>query len=286
MYLPQGFMTRGSYCLRLIGNRVKGATSAWIPTDISGVIAWWKADALAYSDGDSVAWTDSGPAGVYDVVEPTSYSLVAPTYQDDAGDLIGTKPVVRFDDSAAGDEQMLYDSVNCIAAGGQYNGSAFAVVKLNSSTATYTTILACNEADHADSNFIVLGTYNTGGANYVWLRSSSDAGYEQEHRGSTELVDDTAYILGWDSDDTIYRMRVSGAAQTLTKLGADDNAGLWFGDILNMDCTSIGGLILLNPTYFLNGDLAEIILYDHKLDSADVDKVESYLATKYGITLS
>lgn len=284
MYLPQGFMTYGSFLAKLIGNRTKGTTSAWLPSDLSSLVAWWKADALVLDDGDDVTWTDSS-ANSYNLSAPTSYGMTAPTYQNDAGDLIGTKPVVRFDDSVGGSEEMLYSPSACLYDDSvQYEGMAWAVIKCNSSTGLYTTILAINEDAHLDSNYVLMGTIQVSGANYVWVCAASSS-IDQSHRGSTELVDDTAYIVGWASNDSAYSLRINGSAETLTKVTGDTNNGAWFADILNMDTTCIGGLTLGNPTYFFNGDIAEIVYFNSFLSAGDVGKVESYLATKYGITI-
>ena len=54
---------------------------------------------------------------------------------------------------------------------------------------------------------------------------------------------------------------------------------------LNSWVYSIGAGIDNGPSQFMNGDIAEIILFNTNLNVADKNKVESYLALKYGFTL-
>jgi hypothetical protein len=44
------------------------------------------------------------------------------------------------------------------------------------------------------------------------------------------------------------------------------------------------GTRAVTPNYFLNGDIAEIIIYDSALSDTDRDSVEAYLMSKWGIT--
>src|SRR5690606_16131545 len=62
------------------------------PSDIPGLVAWWKADALTLADDDPVAtWPDSSGNG-HDLAQATSDRR--PTFK--AGVLNG-RPIVRFD---------------------------------------------------------------------------------------------------------------------------------------------------------------------------------------------
>lgn len=53
----------------------------------------------------------------------------------------------------------------------------------------------------------------------------------------------------------------------------------------NAGAYAIGAGIDNGPSQFMNGDVAEVIMFNTSLSAADKNKVESYLALKYGFTL-
>lgn len=77
--------------LTLLG--VGGATAAaFSPDSISGMLGWWKADAIGLNNGDPVAtWEDSHTTNL-DLTQGTG--AARPTYQTS---VINSLPVVRFD---------------------------------------------------------------------------------------------------------------------------------------------------------------------------------------------
>ncbi len=53
----------------------------------------------------------------------------------------------------------------------------------------------------------------------------------------------------------------------------------------NAGAYAIGAGIDNGPSQFMNGDIAEVVMFNASLSAADKNKVESYLALKYGFTL-
>src|SRR4051812_19518760 len=77
-----------------LGTGAAGGSSAFAPTDISGLKLWLKADSLSLNDGDAVTtWTDSSGNS-----NTASQGTAAnkPTYKTA---VLNALPVVRFDGS-------------------------------------------------------------------------------------------------------------------------------------------------------------------------------------------
>lgn len=76
--------------------------------------------------------------------------------------------------------------------------------------------------------------------------------------------------------------RFSGTDYSLDKDG-DPLTGASVGALKPSEGIIIGGASI--DTGFFSGQLGEIIVYNRKMTSSETNKIESYLATKYGITL-
>jgi hypothetical protein len=76
--------------------------------------------------------------------------------------------------------------------------------------------------------------------------------------------------------------RFSGTEYSLDKSGKQ-LAGATVGALKPNEGIIIGGASI--STGFFSGQLGEVIVYNRKLSASDTNKIESYLATKYGITL-
>lgn len=99
--------------------------------------------------------------------------------------------------------------------------------------------------------------------------------------GSTTVASGETRLAVFNSDGAAYSMRNNGAAQTLTA-DAGSNSGDWFGDAANRDNVVIGaGKWQSTEAQFFRGLISAIIVTSDQYSAA----VESYLATRYGITL-
>lgn len=298
MYLPQGF-TWGDFTQHLIGNRRRSVSSqAFVPSDLSGLILWYKMDDMVADDGDNVgSWADASGttddsgndknlaelAAGYD----NACSYDPPTYESAAGDLIGTKPVVRFTQDDVGSVyQCLYCPDRDNPLGHESAATIFAVVRPNSSTGANSSVLTiCEGGDAAFDYLAVLGIQNVTGTNYAWVYFQAGASIDQDHYGDTELVDDTAYYIAWGVEDSVaYHIWVNGTEQTLTKAGSHDNDGSWLGLLTNEDAIGVSCIMTDPVTYHFHGDIAEIIMYNTYLSDSDRAKVHNYLATKFTIS--
>ena len=103
-------------------------------------------------------------------------------------------------------------------------------------------------------------------------------------RGSTAIVAATTYIAVFSSSGTAYTLRVNGVAETKAVItGAD--TGDWFSDLTGADNAVLGALVSNSEQDHLKGDIAEVAVFDHELTAAEISLIESYLATRYGVTL-
>jgi hypothetical protein len=93
---------------------------------------------------------------------------------------------------------------------------------------------------------------------------------------------DTPYLLTYESNGTTITMYRNGNAQTITET-VGTNAGQWWADVTGRDNFAVGGSKTNTEANFLNGMIAELIVYETALNDAKRKKVEKYLMRKYGI---
>jgi hypothetical protein len=219
---------------------------AFVPTDSAGCILWLKADGIGgLSDGDPIStWEDFSTSNN----DATQSGSNRPTYQTNE---IDGKPVVRFDGSD--DYFDLTSSITSI------NSTVFFVYKKNGTFGTQfvtlTSSATANEytwLDFSDGNaYIVPGSPN---ANY-WFAPGNKSSYT--------LISQTA-------DATSTLVWINGVSESLSTGGIGTSS---FGfDELGRRQT--GG-------NYANGDLVEVIYYDHVLTTTGRTTVENYLMTKY-----
>ena len=101
-------------------------------------------------------------------------------------------------------------------------------------------------------------------------------------RGATAF---TTAVLALRSDGTTHSARVNGAVDALTA-AAGANNGDWFGDSTGLDNTTIGAALHGTPAAFLTGKVYEILAWDRHLTDSELNRVERFLASKYGLTLA
>ena len=222
------------------------------PNDISGARLWLAADHLAcdYEDGDIVGvWPDS--LGI----QPDFRKASTPIFTENA---VNSLPVVRFDGS--------FDSFSsaCTGLWHDTNGqTVFVVYKRDAASGDSEVVISESEKIGAAVQFewgVTVDTayINSGGEVAVDYGSSKDAWMlvRSLYSGSdiTVFRDSTA----WDTASG--NMGVTDSEATITYVGRDANSGSQ-----------------------LDGDIAEVIIYNRELTSLECGKVESALRTKYGL---
>lgn len=226
------------------------AGGGFAPSDISGLLVWLKADAITgLSDGDPVTtWEDSG-SNNNDATEATN----KPVYKTN---ILNSLPVVRF--TAASTHRL---AIADNAGLNPTNITVFAVVK----------------AATGQVGFIVNKNFSGGTVPYSF---SANQGIEY-------------YSAGWHTSGRTTDIRGSGNFHVIA--GRYDGAALEFyiAGALDKTVADAGSLpsnssplyvgTYPNDGVFLNGDLAELVIYDSALDSFDMADVNTYLETKYGL---
>jgi hypothetical protein len=225
-----------------------------LPSQIADLAAWFRADALALTDGAAVAtWADSSGNG-RDGTQGTAGQR--PVYKTG---IVNGLPVVRFDGV---DDNLAVDALASLFNGNDAPGSVFAVLK-QSSTAGTQEVLALDSAGSAQFQ----AGYSAG-----WrVRRRDDAATAKSQTGGTSDTT-TFHIVTW----------TAAAAANIWKDGAQVVTA---GDVDVGTSTFTRGRIgkLAAGGEFLAGDLAELIVFTRVLSSFQRKLVEAYLSVKYAL---
>ena len=227
----------------------------WDPSRLSAgtLTAWYKADSISGSDGDSVAsWADSSGNS------HTTAQLTAsrqPTLQTNE---LNSKSVVRFD----GTNDILTDSD--IAALDVGTGDIWLASVLKST-------------DDSGAQFF----FEKGTTSFALMTTA--AGVLQARLGGTTNIP-TQSAGNWSRTAFVIvtASRVSGSCNgfvngsNMTTTGTTNTTSISNSDVLDLGASAVGG----NP---MTGDLAEVLVGGATLDTNERQKIEGYLAHKYGL---
>ena len=259
-----------------------GGGGSWDPSQLSSVAAWYDADAITgLSNNDPVStWADASGNG-YNL---TQTSTKRPTYKTST---LNGLPVIEFDGtddylaaSTAADWTFLHDSTGSslfvvLKAGTSANpNAAYAALGTHSGTTTDVGInLLYDDRSSLSRNDRMVSLVNNGSGSFFVLNVSSDDAFDANTYGLVSVVSDPANTTLADRS-SIY---VNG------------------GTAITNNSTS-GSLSTSNPTYALHvgsqgngnskllGGIAEVVICDAVLTSTDREKLEGYLAHKWGLT--
>ena len=242
----------------VIGKRVYG------PANITNNLKLWlKAeDGIAATDGTGVSiWADQGPGG-FDVIQPTTSQQ--PTYYNTtATNMVNFNPSLSFNSAAA---QILYNSTGLLGATA-YTGNAIFVVNrptnlpnarsLWQPTATGPISMTAPWGDNR--------VYFDYGAGTVSAVSGATAGKVYLWAGNSRNTPSNSQNIFLNGKSLI------------TAAGSPNYTG-------NNTAVGIGGRKDINADYY-NGLTPEVIFYSGGLTDLEVQKIQTYLAVKYGVTL-
>lgn len=225
---------------------------------LSGLYAHFKADSLALSDGAEVTtWTSE--VGSYAFSATSTYK---PTYI--ASSALNGKPVVR---NVSGYKYM---DMN----GALPNVADFSTFIVGKATST-----------SQDADALIIGSIGSSGPrynlNYGWAyrQMSGLVLYQLDNMfgGQVNLGFNSTdpFIVGHTLDHGIQSQTYLNGVKKSTYNGA----GIGSGENGNLRILGKPG------SNQFRGDIAEIIIYDRVLTDSEVSSVQSYLATKYGITI-
>ena len=241
----------GVYSMREIADVVRAG--AWIKDAIpeQGLLRRYKADNLALADNDPVSsWTDSSPAADHAVQATSGNRPVLKT------GILNGRSVVRFDGS--NDFLSFGLILNSASAAAHF----FVVSDLNASlggimTTRHQTTLNGWSVRYDSST--LLNYYHTNHSPNSTFTITDQFNILEVQRDGLALTAGANGVMGSTVSNSGYN--TSTAARTV--IGADKNG----------------------TADFLNGDIAEIIIYDHVLSGPDRAAVLDYASGRYGITV-
>lgn len=223
-------------------------STAFSPSDISGLHAWYDASDLASitKDGsDRVSQWNDKSGNAYHLAQATGGNQ--PLWVDAAQNGLA---VIRTD----GSRFMNYDWATL---------------------AQPFTVICCSELPNSNSRIIISG--QAPDDIYVWHKSGN--ANEWRVNAGTEVNFTDAGLLGADAYATLIfngassAFRVNGVSKSTSNPGSGGLTGLTISRNGNSGGTAFFGEL----------DYFEIIIYNKALNSTEYGQVESYLASKWGI---
>jgi hypothetical protein len=244
------------------------ASNPPIPT--TGLGVWLKADQSVNVDGSNnvTSWQDQG-INQNNAIS-TGNTATEPQLVSNA---LNGKPVVRF-------------------SGGQY---LHIIDDPSLTPATGYTIISVANTNTASAQSIVSKPYTSTSYNSPYssyglgINSSGSIQSTQTTltqvsnilSSPTPLSTGQPFLAATQYDGTTQQVVAQGQAGT----AAFVSGGLDYGDTSEKDVT-IGAVSTTTPQNYFNGDLAEVIVYRRALSPQELQQVEQYLATKYGVSYS
>lgn len=229
------------------------------PSSVSGLVAWWKADSLALTDGTAVSsWSDS--SGHSHTLAQATGSL-QPIYKTG---IIGGKPIVRFD--SVDDYMDVGGTISTLTT----NVTLFAVVSVASVSAHGMFVHNGSSSNGWGFGYGSSGSGDTNGNTYVGLKEAvAWVDGSQTFSAATAVV--VAAQIQSDSKFKFWKAGGTGGLSANTSSVITPTT----------DCY-VGGMP--SPQRAFGGDIGDVIVYDASLSTTDRDNVGSWLASKYSLT--
>jgi hypothetical protein len=221
------------------------------PDELSGLVSWHEADAIAGGDGTHVTtWIDSSGNG-FDATEEDVNANGATLKTN----ILGGKPVVRF--AIADRANLINNSYTDFAA----IWTVFTVAAYVGASASMA-IMDVSEFDTTNTGFAF---FNDSGSDF-WRCSASQvvpAGDQRDAGFKRRTGIQRAANIQFYRDGVSVGTAATGGNNALTQL-------------------TIGALAGGTTGYSMFGDIAEVIIYDRDLNDTEREQVEDYLIDKYG----
>tara|TARA_Y100000114_G_scaffold71005_1_gene64996 strand:+ start:1280 stop:2134 length:855 start_codon:yes stop_codon:yes gene_type:complete len=233
------------------------SVSDWTPSDLdSGILsAWFKADSLSLSDGAGVGtWTDSSGNG------NTAAQLTSSRQPKFETNELNSKPVLRFD----GSDIVTDGDIAALDVG---TGDIWMAAVFKSTDTSAEQIIF--EKDHQRFSLVVAGNGD------LQFRAGGPGGSNNAVQNSGNWSR-TAFVIATAA-------RVSGTLSGFVNGSAANTTGVnSTQSISNSNVFDIGGRAAA-ATGKVTGDIAEILVGGATLTTEDREKIEGYLAHKYGL---
>lgn len=236
-------------------------------------ISRWKFD-----DGPQSGVTDGDPVVCWQSIDSNRRQLCQTTASKRPSYVasgINSKPAIDFD----GTDDLLMASTAFLTG---TSGTVIVVYRIDATVNTYKVLLG--SSDESSSNRFIMFMGDGGTAN-------RHINYQQQEADTADLLDgdsatnlNTNYCAVWQSDGTTVTARLNGTAQTLNA-DAGSNNGDWWSDTTAKDNVTIGARRsnAAVEDRFMDGKIAEIIVYPVNLTAGSIAQLSTYIATRYGV---
>ena len=244
---------------------------------------WLKTSRGVTKTGTKVSlWADLG-TNAKDAEQPIA--LNQPTYLDDVTSNINFNPVIQFE-NGTGTQQYMYNDTN-----GFYSHDIFIVMipdaTMTSSSSKNTIFAGVSSGNINDITGVGFGDYSSEFLNEVLSYNQDIAGggsFNGEAEISTTKSYSNAGIINVRNDaDPVTMQELLYNSQLLTTNTVNDIA------YANVGTPGLGTKYWIGKNFEqqgnLNGRVAEIFTFAERVPEVGRQKIESYLAIKYGITL-
>jgi len=249
----------------------------WVATNLN---LWLKANEWTSSTTDTdplSSWWDAGNANPY----TQGTGSLQPTFRNNLTDNINFNPVVNFDgtdDELAFWQDLLTDGATeysflsvyvSEAVDGTIVSSGF---QINGPDRGVTFTAGLNAGSIGQHEAVVVSSGNASANNNTSLRSGANS-----------------FLMGQVHLASAYKTGTTGVIRRAGEVLPTSGNGLHSTvSMINDDETQIGHAFDPDSDWspYFNGNIAEVIAYEDTVDGTELQKVESYLALKYGITLS
>ena len=227
----------------------------WDPSRLSAgtLTAWYQADSLSLNDGDSIAsWADSSGNG-NDVAQ--SVAVRKPTFQTNE---LNSKPVIRYDNS----NDLLSDGDIAdldVGAGDIWFACVF------------------KSTDDSSEQFVFEKDPNSFG-----LMTNASGELQARLGGNANIPKQSAGNWSRSAFVIVTASRVSSSCNGfvngdgMTTTGTTNSTSISNSSVFDIGARAVAA----SP---LNGDIAEVLVGGATLDTNERQKIEGYLAHKYGL---
>lgn len=235
---------------------------SWTPRRFAGLMIWLAADRTgSVGDGDPVTtWSDLSVQG-NDATQATAAQK--PVWKPG---IVNGRPVIRFD-------------------GVDDNLDASSTTAFDFGTGDFTAFAVANVTADTKSKRILgqLGNASPFPGFSLYFNDSEQLSAQWRQDGVNETI--LADTVASGASFVIATMGRATGVMTLWKNGTQVSTATASRNV-NGDALSIGAERTDNATETHTGDIAEVIIYNRALDTAQRARVERYLGAKYGLAVS
>lgn len=236
-------------------------STPWTPDDLSALVVWLDADDTAFSNNDAVSeWTNKGSGGN----TAQSDSAKRPVFKTN---VLNGKPGVDFDGSN--------DCLQIASLALDTYISVFVVAKLTTAKPFFFE----QSANANDSSGFFF--YGTSSSHYVVRRGNNRNAFNGTSGWFGSAAAQAGLVIDTASANTpmgkVYKNGTVQADGSVSSNGGNSLSNSSVTDTLNIGARNNGASLPMD------GDLHELIIYNEPLSQANRERVEGYLAWKWGL---